>query len=400
MNRTVTSSVTAAAAVVIALAAIGSSHRAADVLDQVAPAVAAAPASSEHAGHAMTAAEHIAHMAAAGNIHAGHAMDEMAWAAARAQAAPAAANSSLPPDDMGVQARLAASKRKSEYVKIDVAGMPMRAWVVQPDRRDKAPVVVVIQEIFGLSDWIRGVADQLAADGFIAVAPDLLAGRGKDGGDSTSLANQQEMTQATLGIPAAEIVAKLKAAREYGLKLSNANGKSGSVGFCFGGNQSFAFAVNEPSLNAAVVYYGTPPTDVAAAPRGGAPAAAAPGGGAPAGGAPAAGGAPGGAGGAGGGQGRGRGAGGPAAPFVPSDRLANTKAPVLGLYGGADARVNASIAPTEMKMKELGKVYEPHVFEGAAHGFLRAQTGNDGANMKATQEAWPLTIGWLKKYTS
>jgi carboxymethylenebutenolidase len=282
---------------------------------------------------------------------------------------------------MGVVARLSSSKRKSEYVKIDVGGMPMRAWVVQPDRRDKAPVVVVIQEIFGLSDWIRGVADQLAADGFIAVAPDLLAGHGKDGGDSSSLATQQEMTQATLTLAPAEIAAKLKAAREYGMKLPTANGKSASVGFCFGGNQSFAFAVNEPSLSAAVVYYGTAPTDVAAAPRGAAPAGGAPGGG----------GAP----------GQGRGAGGaPPPPFVPSDRLANAKAPVLGLYGGADARVNASIPNTEAKMKELGKVYEPHIFEGAAHGFLRAQSGNDGANMKATQQAWPLTLAWLRRYTA
>jgi carboxymethylenebutenolidase len=73
---------------------------------------------------------------------------------------------------------------------------------------------------------------------------------------------------------------------------------------------------------------------------------------------------------------------------------------VLGLYGGADARVTASIPATETKMKELGKIYEPHVFDGAAHGFLRAQTGNDGANMKATEQAWPLTVAWLKKYTS
>jgi carboxymethylenebutenolidase len=73
---------------------------------------------------------------------------------------------------------------------------------------------------------------------------------------------------------------------------------------------------------------------------------------------------------------------------------------VLGLYGAVDPRIVSSIPATEMKMKELGKVYEPHVFEGAAHGFLRAQSGNDGANMKATQEAWPLTIAWIKKYTS
>lgn len=390
MNTRVTSAAVAiAAAAVTGYAIVGPGQRS-GVMANVAPTVAAAPAAPEHADHGMTASEHIAHMAMAGSVHAGHAMDEMAWAAARAQAAPAAANAKLPADDMGVLARLASSKRKSEYVKIDVGGMSMRAWVVYPDRRDKAPVVVVIQEIFGLSDWIRGVADQLAADGFIAVAPDLLAGHGKDGGDSSSLANQQEMTQATLTLPAGEIAAKLKAAREYGVKLPVANGKSASVGFCFGGNQSFAFAVNEPMLNAAVVYYGTAPTDVVAAPRGAPPAGG--GGGAPAGGGPPA---------EGGARGQGRGAGGGAtAPFMPSDRLANVKAPVLGLYGGADARVNASIPATETKMKELGKTYEPHIFDGAAHGFLRAQTGNDGANMKATEQSWPLTLAWIKKYTS
>jgi carboxymethylenebutenolidase len=399
MNRPITT-VAVAMTLAVGYAVIGGSQRPGQAMgltavQTVAPTVAAA--GSQSAAHGMTAGEHIAHMAMAGNIHAGHAMDEMKWAAARAQAGPAAANRNLPPDDMGAVARLASSPRKSEFVKIDVSGSPMRAFVVYPDRRDKAPVVVVIQEIFGLSDWIRGVADQLAADGFIAIAPDLLAGRGPNGGDSTSL-GQQETTQATLGLPAAEIAAKLKAAREYALKLPNANGKSASVGYCFGGNQSFAFAVNEPALNAAVVYYGTAPTDVAAPARGGGGGggrgAGGPGGGAPGGGAPpAAGGAPAG----GGGQGRG---GAPAAPFVPSDRLANIKAPVLGLYGGVDPRIVSSIPATEMKMKELGKVYEPHIFEGAAHGFLRAQTGNDGANMKATQEAWPLTIAWIKKYTS
>ena len=399
MNRRITT-VAVAMTLAVGYAVIGGSQRTGQAMEQTAvQTVAAAPAaSSQPAGYGMTASEHIAHMAMAGNIHAGHAMDEMKWAAARAQAGAAAANRNLPPDDMGALQRLASSPRKKEFVKIDVGGSPMRTFVVYPDRRDKAPVVVVIQEIFGLSDWIRGVADQLAADGFIAIAPDLLAGRGPNGGDSTTL-GRQETQQATLGLPAPEITAKLKAARDYGLKLPNASGKSASVGYCFGGNQSFAFAVNEPALNAAVVYYGTAPTDVAAPARGGGGGGGrgpvTPGGGAPGGGAaPAAGGA---APGGGGGQGRG---GAPAAPFVPSDRLANTKAPVLGLYGGADARVNASIPATEMKMKELGKVYEPHVFEGAAHGFLRAQTGNDGANMKATQEAWPLTIAWIKKYTS
>ena len=184
--------------------------------------------------HAMTAAEHLEHikaMSASGDIHAGHALDEFARGVA--QAAPA--NATLPADDMGVVARLASSPRKGEYVNVMIDGKPMRTWVVHPAGNGKAPVVVVIMEIFGLSDWIRGVADQLAAEGFIAVAPDIVSGHGKDGGDTSSLSTQQEITQAVLQLPAAEITTKLKAAREFGLKDSRSNGKSASVGFCFGG---------------------------------------------------------------------------------------------------------------------------------------------------------------------
>ena len=210
-----------------------------------------------------------------------------------------------------------------------------------------------------LDEFARGVADQLAAEGFIAVAPDIVSGHGKDGGDTASLSTQQEITQAVLALPAAEITSKLKAAREFGLKDSRSNGKSASVGFCFGGAQSFAFAVAEPGLNAAVVYYGQAPTDAPPAARGT-----------------------------------------PPGPYLVSDRVANVKAPIIGFYGGLaqDARIGNTVAPTEAKMKELGKTYEPHIFDGAAHGFLRAQTGNAGANMKATEQAWPMTVAWLKKY--
>ena len=308
----------------------------------------------------MTAAEHLEHlkaMSAAGDIHAGHALDEFARGVA--QAAPA--NSKLPADDMGVVARLASSPRKGEYVNVMVDGKPMRTWVVHPTGNGKAPVVVVIMEIFGLSDWIRGVADQLAAEGFIAVAPDIVVGHGKDGGDTSSLSTQQEITQAVLRLPPDEIITKLKAAREWGLKDPRSNGKSASVGYCFGGAQSFAFAVAEPNLNAAVVYYGQAPTDAPPAARGT-----------------------------------------PPGPYQVSDSVANVKAPIIGFYGGLmqDARIGNTVAPTEAKMKGLGKTYEPHIFDGAAHGFLRAQTGNDGANMKATEQAWPMTIAWLKKYAS
>jgi carboxymethylenebutenolidase len=307
------------------------------------PRAAAAPA-NDHAAHGATpatATDHIAHMAAAGDIHANHALDEIRWAAFARQAAPASA--SLPADDMGAAERLKTSPRKGEFVTINVGGTPMRTWVVHPQGTARAPVVVVIQEIFGLSDWIRGVADQLAAEGFIAVAPDLLAGRGPNGGDSTSIAGNETM-KVTLSLSETDLMARVKAAREYGLKLPQANGKSASVGFCFGGAASFTLAANEPNLNAAVVYYGQAPT--------------------------------------------------------AEEALARIKAPVLGLYGGLkeDARIGATIAPTEAAMKKLGKAYEPHIFEGAAHGFLRAQTGANGANMKASQQAWPLTVAWIKKY--
>ena len=316
------------------------------------PAAAAADA---HAAHAMTAEQHLAHLSAAGDIHAGHALDEIAWAAMARQAAPAVAN--LPADDMGAVDRLAKSPRKGEFVTINVGGTPMRTFVVRPAGTAPAPVVIVIQEVFGLSDWIRGVADQLAADGFIAVAPDLLAGKGASGGDSASFATEKERMQPTLALTTDEVVARLKAAREWGLKQPRANGKSATVGFCFGGQQSFRMAMEEPSLNAAVVYYGDAPA-VAGAGRG--------------------------------------------APFVPSDSMKNIKAPVLGLYGGLkeDARIGNTIEPTRAKMKELGKTYEVHIFEGAQHGFLRAQSAASGANMKATQEAWPLTVAWIKKYAS
>jgi carboxymethylenebutenolidase len=186
MSKT-TMTAAVAAAMVVGYAWTGAGQRTARASAAGTAAAAQPAAGSEHATHGMTASEHIAHMAAAGNVHAGHAMDELKWAAARAQAGAAAPNRNLPADDMGAAQRLASSPRKSEFVKVDVGGMPMRTFVVYPDRRDKAPVVVVIQEIFGLSDWIRGVADQLAADGFIAVAPDLLSGHGANGGDSSSL---------------------------------------------------------------------------------------------------------------------------------------------------------------------------------------------------------------------
>jgi carboxymethylenebutenolidase len=257
---------------------------------------------------------------------------------------PRTGNDALPAGEEQASEALKKSPRHGEWADIKVPGsqQTVRAWMVYPERKEKAPVVIVIQEIFGLTDWIRAVADQLARDGFIALAPDLLSGKGPNGGNTDAFANRDAVVAAVRGLDPAEVTARLHAVREHGIKLPAANGKSATIGFCWGGGTSFAYATRQPALDAAVVYYGTSP-DAAS--------------------------------------------------------LASIKAPVLGLYGEDDARVNATINPAEEEMKKLGKTYEHEIYPGAGHGFLRAQTGRDGANLRATEKAWPRTLEFLRAHT-
>ncbi len=247
---------------------------------------------------------------------------------------------SLPASEDTAKAALEASPRHGEYVDVKVDGSPVRTWIVYPERKDKAGVVILIHEIFGLSDWMRAVADQVAREGFIAVVPDLISGHGPGGGGTESAASRDDVVKLVRAVTPEEATARLDAVRAWAIKLPAANGKSATIGFCWGGGRSFAYAVSQPALDGAVVFYGTSPETA---------------------------------------------------------DLAKVKAPVLGHYGGDDARVNATIAPAEAEMKKLGKTYEPHVYDGAGHGFLRAQTGRDGANLKATQQAWPRTIAFLRE---
>jgi carboxymethylenebutenolidase len=245
----------------------------------------------------------------------------------------------LPAGAADAEARINASPRHAEWATIRTSPTDsVLAWVVYPERRDKAPVVVVIHEIFGLSTWVRGVADQLAADGFIAIAPDLLTM--KRTGNLTSEWPRDSATAAIRLLKPDDVQRDLDAVASYGMKLPAATQKYGVVGYCWGGSTSFAHAVHAPRLSAAVVYYG------------GAPA---------------------------------------------SDMLKSVRAPVLGLYGGDDARVNATIAPADSAMKALGKAYEYAIYDGAGHGFLRAQSDRD-ANMAATKQAWPRTIAFFRKH--
>jgi carboxymethylenebutenolidase len=269
--------------------------------------------------------------------HAGHAQEK---AAATPAAAPTPRNEALPPDADQAKEALSKSPRHGEWVDIKLPdGGKLVTWVVYPETKSKAGVVIVIHEIFGLTDWVRGVADQLAKEGFIALAPDLLSGKGPNGGGTDSLGD--EATKVIRTLTPETVVERLNAARDYALKLPAGNGRIGSVGFCWGGATSFAYAVAQPKLNAAVVYYGTSPSEAAA--------------------------------------------------------YATISAPVLGLYGGDDARVDATIPTAETEMKKLNKRYTPRVFEGAGHGFLRQLSGKDGANRKAAEQAWPATLVFFRE---
>ena len=254
-----------------------------------------------------------------------------------------APDASLPPSADDAKAALEKSPRHGEYIDVKVPGgtVPIRTWISYPERKDKAGVVIVIQEVFGLTDWLRGVADQLAKEGFIAVAPDMVSGLGPNGGGTESVASRDDVVALTRGLTPEMVRERLDAVRGYGVKLPAANGKVGTVGFCWGGARSFAYAAADPPPAAAVVYYGSAPD---------------------------------------------------------SATLLAVKAPVLGNFGSDDARVNATIEPAAATLKKLGRSFEAHYYEGAGHGFLRQQAEREGANLKATQAAWPRTIAFLKKH--
>jgi carboxymethylenebutenolidase len=253
------------------------------------------------------------------------------------------ASDGIPPGEAGAKAALERSPRHHEWANIEVPGREAKlsAFVAYPERKDKAPLVIVIQEVYGLTDWIRAVADRLAGDGVLAIAPDLLSGRGPGGGGTEKYGSRDDVVKAVRELGDEEVVAMLDAVGRYGRSLPAAKDKFATVGFCWGGGQSFRYAAAQPDLDAAVVYYGASPDPGA---------------------------------------------------------LGKIRAPVLGLYGGDDARVNATVGPAETKMKELGKTYVTHTYPGAGHGFLRAQDERGGANLAASGKAWPATIGHLKKY--
>ena len=228
--------------------------------------------------------------------------------------------------------QLEKSPRHREWVTVKHEGRSVETFVVYPESKGKTPVVLIIHEIFGMSDWVQDLADQVAAAGYIAVAPDLLSGMAPNGGRTSDIA-QDKVMEAVSHLDPDQVTADLNAVADYGKKLPASNGKVFVAGFCWGGGQTFRFATNRPDLSGAFVFYGGPPD---------------------------------------------------------KDAMTRIKAPVYGFYAGNDARIDATLPDTTAQMKVAGKTYEPVVYDGAGHGFMRAGEALDAndANKKARQDAW------------
>ena len=244
------------------------------------------------------------------------------------------------------KAKLEKSSRHREWVTLKHDGRSLQAYVVYPETKQKATVVVLIHEIFGLSDWAKEMTDELAAAGYIVIAPDLLSGMGPNGGGSSEFTSQEATVKAVSGLDAAVVTADLDAAADYGKKLPSANGKLAVAGFCWGGGKTFLFATHRKDLSGAFVFYGPPPSDFAA-----------------------------------------------------------ITAPVYGFYAGEDARISSTVPDTTAAMKAAGKKYDPVIYDGAGHGFMRA--GEDpapsapaamaAANKKARDEGFARLTMLLKQ---
>src|SRR6185436_1386661 len=241
------------------------------------------------------------------------------------------------------KARLAKSPRHQEWVKVKAGNREVNSFVVYPENKNKATAVVVIHEIFGMTDWVQSLTDQLAEAGYVAIAPDLLSGMGPNGGGTSSLSGNA-VGQAIRDLPPDQITADLNAVANYISKVPASNGKIVVTGYCWGGSQSFRYATNNPKVKAAFVFYGSAPA---------------------------------------------------AADGTPNkEALAKIAAPVYGFYAGNDARINATLPKTSEAMTELKKTFDPVTYEGAGHGFMRAgeapqpvappATGNKEADDKAT----------------
>lgn len=241
------------------------------------------------------------------------------------------------------KAKVEASPRHQEWVELKNGARIVKAFVVYPEKKDKATSVVLIHEIMGLTDWVMSVADELAAAGYIVIAPDFVSGLAPNGGRTPDFGDVGKVREAISGLPPAQVIGDLDAAFKYAKGIPSANGKVAVGGFCWGGTQTFRYVTANPAISAGFVFYGSGPTD--------------------------------------------------------AEAIGKIGAPVFGFYGGNDNRVNATIPESEKLMKAAGKRFEPVIYDGAGHGFMRAGQAPDAnePNKKARDSAWRRMLEELAK---
>jgi carboxymethylenebutenolidase len=242
--------------------------------------------------------------------------------------------------------KLEKSPRHLEWVKVKHGNRELNCFIAYPEVKEKATAIIIIHEIFGLTDWVRGVTDQLAEAGYIAIAPDLLSGTAPNGGGTAELGGNDGVRKAISSLPPDQITADLNAVADYLKGLPACNGKIVVGGFCWGGGESFRYATNNKDLKAAFVFYGVPPGK--------------------------------------------------------DEDLSHIDCPVYGFYAGNDARITATVPRTTERMKQAGKTYDPVTYEGAGHGFMRAGEAPDAnaanaANQQARTQSWLRWREILKK---
>lgn len=237
------------------------------------------------------------------------------------------------------QSRLETTPRHDEWIEVRSGARTIHTYVVYPEIKTKAMAVVLIHENRGLTDWVRSVADRLAENGYIALAPDLLSGLAPDGGRTNAFPSEDAAREAISRLQRDQVLEELKSVVEQAKGIPATNGRVAVAGFCWGGARSWDLANAGPSLAAAFVFYGTGPQDL--------------------------------------------------------EGVMQIDAPVFGFYGGNDARVNATLPKTEELMRAEKNRFEPVIYSGAGHGFMRAgeEPAASAENQKARTEAWER---WLR----
>ena len=242
-----------------------------------------------------------------------------------------------------IKDELEASPRHGEWVKVTTAdGRDVNTFVVYPEVKEPATAIIVIHEIFGLTDWIRLVADRLAAEGFVAICPDLLSGMGPDGGGTESFESGDDVRRTIRELSPSQVTSDLDAIQKYARDLPSTNEKVAVSGFCWGGGQTFSYAVNSDTIAAGFVFYGR---------------------------------------------------------AAATEDVPKISAPIYGFYGESDNRINASIDETKAAADAANVTYEPVIYEGVGHAFLRrgmAEDAND-AQKTATKAAWERWVSLLQE---